>query len=157
MSTRRIPPLPDDAEEASPIQPLSAEEARRLRERHPPVSPWRVVAGQAAAGMAAALVALLVTGRPEVAWSLAYGAFAVAFPAAVFARAVTRRSAAGRVGAGFLAWEMVKIGLSLALLVASPRAVPGLSWPALVVGVVVATKMYWVALAWTRRTRRNGN
>ena len=156
MSTKRIPPLPDDAEEASPIQPLSAEEARRLHERHPPVSPWRVVAGQAAAGVLVAVVAFIVTGRPEVGWSVAYGAFAVAFPAAVFARAVTRRWA-GRGGAGFLAWELVKVMLTIALLVASPRAVQGLSWPALVVGVVAATKMYWVALASGRRLRRNGN
>ncbi|HZY16848.1 MAG TPA: ATP synthase subunit I [Ramlibacter sp.] len=157
MSTRRVPPLPDNAEEASPIQPLSAEEARRLRERRPPVSPWRVVAGQAAAGMVAAAMALLASGRPEVGWSVAWGVFVVAFPAAVFARALARRSAAGRAGVGFLAWELVKIGLSVALLVASPRAVPGLSWLAMVVGMVVATKMYWVALVWTRRDRRNGN
>ena len=36
--------------------------------------------------------------------------------------------------------------LLTALLAAAPRLVPGLSWIALLVGMVVAMKTYWVAL-----------
>src|SRR4051812_47301483 len=56
-TTKRIAPLPEDVEEASPVQPLTAEQARHVREQNPPVSPWRVVAGQAAVGLVAALAA----------------------------------------------------------------------------------------------------
>ena len=149
---KKIAPLPEeDTEEAPPIQPLSAEEARRLRERSPQVSAWAVVGAQAGVGLVAAIVAWLWSGRAQVGWSVLYGAFAVAVPAAVFARALARRAARGRAGAGFLVWELVKIGLTVALLLAAPRLVPGLSWLGLVAGVVVATKMYWVALAFVRR------
>lgn len=149
-------PLPGDTEEESPVVPLSAEEARQLRERHPPVSPWWVVAGQAAVGLVAALAAWALTGRQNVGWSAGYGAAAVMIPAAVFARGLTGRFAslnAGTAAAGFLVWEMVKIALTLALLVAAPRLVPGLSWPALLVGLVLALKVYWVALAFAPRAK----
>ena len=46
-----------------------------------------------------------------------------------------------------MVWEMVKIALSVALLVAAPRLVAALSWPALLVGLVLTMKVYWVALA----------
>jgi ATP synthase protein I len=41
---------------------------------------------------------------------------------------------------------MVKIGLTLAMLFAAPRLVSELSWPAMLVGLVVTMKVYWVAL-----------
>jgi ATP synthase protein I len=41
---------------------------------------------------------------------------------------------------------MVKIGLTLAMLFAAPKLVTGLSWPAMLVGLVVTMKVYWVAL-----------
>jgi len=47
---------------------------------------------------------------------------------------------------GFFLWEMVKIGLTVALLVMAPRMVSDLSWPALLVGLVLTMKVYWVAL-----------
>jgi ATP synthase protein I len=150
---KTIAPLPDDPEEEPPVQPLSAEEARLLRERHPPLSPWRVVVLQVLAGVLVAALVWGVTGRADWSWSLGYGVLAVAFPAALMARALTRRTPGRGAGAGFMAWELVKVGLTLVLLVAAPKVVPGLSWPALLLGVVLATKMYWVALAWLRRPR----
>lgn len=131
------------------FKPLTAEEARKLRERHPPVSPWRIVAGQAAVGVVVALAAWLVTGQARMGWSAAWGAWAVVFPAAVFARGITRRNVAlrpGAVAAGFLGWEFVKIGLAVLLLAVSPRLVPDLSWLALIAGMVLAMKAYWIAL-----------
>ncbi|MBK6006045.1 ATP synthase subunit I [Ramlibacter ginsenosidimutans] len=156
MPTRRIAPLPEEPEEASPVQPLSAEEVRRVRERNPPLSPWRVVAGQAGVGLVAALLAWVFTGKQNVGWSVGYGALAVLLPAAVFARGLTGRFSsvnAGTAAAGFLVWEMVKVALTLAMLLVAPRLVAGLSWPALLVGLVLAMKVYWVALAFAPRPK----
>jgi ATP synthase protein I len=156
MTTKRIAPLPDDPEEASPVQPLSAQEALAVREQNPPLSPWRVVAGQAGVGLAASLLAWGITGKQNVGWSVGYGALAVLLPAAVFARGLTGRFAslnAGTAAAGFLVWEMVKIALTLAMLFVAPRLVAGLSWPALLVGLVLAMKVYWVALAFAPRPK----
>ena len=44
-------------------------------------------------------------------------------------------------------WECVKIAVSVALLMLAARIVQPLSWPALLVGLVVCIKVYWVALA----------
>ena len=77
-------------------------------------------------------------------------------PAAVFARGLTGRFAslnAGTAAAGFLVWEMVKVALTLAMLVAATRLVVGLSWPALLVGMILAMKVYWVALAFAPRPK----
>jgi ATP synthase protein I len=156
MPTRRIAPLPEEPEEASPVQPLSAEQALRVREQNPPLSVWRVVAGQAGVGLAAALLAWGLTGKQNVGWSVAYGALAVLLPAAVFARGLTGRFAslnAGTAAVGFLAWEMVKIALTIAMLMAASRLVVGLSWPALLVGLILAMKVYWFALAFAPRPK----
>ena len=156
MPTRRIAPLPEDTEEPSPVQPLSAEEARRIRDQNPSLSPWRVVAGQAGLGLVAALLAWGLTGKQNVGWSLGYGALAVMLPAAVFARGLTGRVSslnAVSAAAGFLVWEMVKIALTLAMLLVAPRLVAGLSWPALLIGLVLAMKVYWVALAFAPRPK----
>ena len=157
MPTRRIAPLPEpeDAQE-SPLEPLSAEEARRVREQNPPASPWWVVAGQAVVGLVAALLAWAFTGKQNVGWSVGYGALAVLVPAAVFARGLTGRFSsvnAGTAAVGFLLWEMVKIALTFAMLVVAPRLVAGLSWPALLIGLVLAMKVYWVALAFAPRPK----
>lgn len=140
----------NDEEPSAP--PLSAEQARELRERLTQVSPWVIVGAQVGMGLLAALVAGAVFKDKAVGWSLGYGALAVAVPAGVFARAL-RRGAKASV----LLWEWVKLGLTVALLLAAPRLVPGLNWLALLAGVVLATKMYWVAFAWSRRRRRIGN
>jgi ATP synthase protein I len=156
MPTRRIAPLPEEPEEASPVQPLSAAEARRVREQNPPLNPWWVVAGQAGVGLVAGLLAWAFTGKQNVGWSVGYGALAVLVPAAVFARGLTGRFAslnAATAAAGFLVWEMVKVALTLAMLFVAPRLVAGLSWPALLVGLVLAMKVYWVALAFAPRPK----
>lgn len=143
-------------DELPPVKPLSAEEARKLREQHPPVSPWWVVGGQAVVGLVAAFAAWAVTGKSSVGWSAGYGALAVVIPAALFARGITGRFSslnAGTAAFGFLLWEMVKVASTVAMLVAAPRLVSGLSWPALLVGLVLTMKVYWVALAFVPRKR----
>jgi len=156
---KKIAPLPETEEEA-PFKPLTAEEARRLREQNPPVSPWWVVAGQAGMGFVVAIAAWALTGKPNVGWSAAYGALAVVIPAAIFARGLTGRFAslnAGTAAVGFMAWELVKIASSIALMAAAPRLVVALSWPALLAGLVLTMKVYWLALAFVPRPRKNLN
>jgi ATP synthase protein I len=158
-SRKRIAPLPETTDEEPPFKPLSAEEARRLREQIPTVSPWWVVAGQAAVGLLVALVAWAVTGRQNVGWSAGYGALAVVIPAAIFARGLTGRFAslnAGTAALGLMVWEMVKFASSIAMMAVAPGLVPGLSWPALLVGLVLTLKVYWVAMAYVPQKRRNG-
>lgn len=157
---RKIAPLPDSTEDEPPFKPLTADEARRLREQNPPVSPWWVVAGQALMGLVVALAAWAFTGRQNVGWSAGYGALAVVIPAAIFARGLTGRFSslnAGTAAVGFMAWEMVKIASSIALLAAAPRLVADLSWPALLVGLVLTMKVYWLALAYSPRKTAPAN
>lgn len=138
----------EDADEPG-FKPLTAAEARELRLKNPPVSPWRVVAGQLVVGLLAALVAWGVTGQRNVGWSVAYGALAVVIPAALFARGMMGRFSSlnpATAAVGFFVWEMVKIAVSVALLAMAPKMVPGLSWLAMLIGLIVTMKVYWVAL-----------
>ena len=146
---KTIAPETETEAEDSDFKPLTAQEAQQWRSRNPPVSMWRVVAGQALVGVLVALVAWGLTGRTEVGWSAAYGALAVVAPAALFARGMSRQMASGKAGvsmAGFFGWEMAKIVFTIALLAAAPWVVPGLVWLALLAGMVVTMKTYWVAL-----------
>ena len=146
---KTIAPETETEAEESDFKPLTAEEAEQWRSRNPPISVWKVVAGQALVGVLVALVAWALTGSVPVGWSAAYGALAVVVPAALFARGVLRHSALLNPRAamvGFFGWEIVKILLTVALLAAAPWVVSGLSWVALVVGMVITIKTYWIAL-----------
>lgn len=139
----------DETDEAlePDFKPLTADDARRWREAHPPLSPWRIVGWQVLAGGLATGLAWVFSGRAEVVWSTGYGALAVCLPAALMARGLSRRAGvAGAALAGFFVWELVKVALTVALLLAAPKLVPQLSWLALLAGFVVAMKVYWVAM-----------
>ena len=138
---------PED--ETEEFKPLTAEEAQRLRDRKPLISPWRVIAIQVVGGLLVALAAWGLTGRQNLGWSAGYGALAVVIPAAVFARGLTGRFASLNPGTavfGFFLWEMVKMALTVAMLIAAPRLITALSWPAMLVGLVVTMKAAWVAV-----------
>ena len=145
---------PEDLEDTpDDFQPLTAEQVRELRLRQPLLSVWRVVAAQALMGLVLAFLVWLVTGRLAAVYSAVYGALAVIVPAALFARGLTSRVTLVNAGAavfGFFLWEMVKIGLTVAMLFAAPRLVNDLSWPAMLVGLVVTMKVYWVSLGLRR-------
>ena len=146
---KTIAPETETEAEEPDFKPLTAGEAEQWRRRNPPISVWKVVAGQALVGMLVALVAWVLTGKASVGWSAAYGALAVVVPAALFARGVLRHKASAHPRAamvGFFGWEIAKIVLTVALLAAAPRLVPGLSWLALLAGMVITMKTYWVAL-----------
>lgn len=142
---------PDNAEEE--FTPLTAQQVQDLRRIQPLLSVWRVVAAQFGVGLLVALVSWGVSGKSSVGVSAGYGALAVVIPAALFARGLTRRMNSLHAGAavlGFFVWEVVKIALTVAMLALSTRVIDELSWPAMLVGLVVTMKVYWVALAWRR-------
>lgn len=144
----------EDEAQAPAFKALTREEAQALRDKNPPLSPWRVIVVQAGVGTVVALLAALFAGRQEVGWSLLYGAATVVVPGALMARGMTSRLSGVSLGASavsFMLWEMVKIGVSVAMLVLAPKLVQSLSWPALLVGLVLCMKVYWVALLWRGR------
>jgi ATP synthase protein I len=153
------PAWDDEAEDAAreaQFKKLTREEAAALRAKEPPVSPWRVIAAMVAVGAVAALIGWLVTGKEEVAWSLLYGAAVVVVPGVLMARGMTSKFSgmnAGSSAVSFMLWELVKIGVSVVMLALAHRIVHPLSWLALLAGLVVCIKVYWVALLWRRHPR----
>ena len=141
--------------EEAAFRPLTREEAVALRARQPSLSPWRVLGVQVAVGGVAALLAVLFTGKQEIAWSVLYGAATVVVPGALMARGMTSRLSSMNAGASavsFMLWEAVKIAVSVAMLMLAPKLVQSLSWPALLVALVLCMKVYWLALLWRGRS-----
>ena len=139
------------------FKPLTREEAQKLSEAHPSTSPWWVLTGQLVIGTLAACVAWVLSGESRVGWSVLYGALAVVVPAALFARGLMSKVSSmnpGAAVAGFFLWEMVKIGLTIAMLFAAPRVVPDLSWPAMLVGLIVTMKVVWLVLWFRSRPKK---
>ena len=140
----------DDAQ-ASDFKPLDAEGARRWRQAHPPLPLWRVFVTQACAAVVlVGVVALFSGGDGRLVRSVGYGAVAVLLPSYLFTRVTVRRTRtqahAAAALVSLMTWEGVKIGLTVALLLAAPRLVTPLSWLALLAGFVVTIKASWVAL-----------
>jgi ATP synthase protein I len=136
--------------------PLTRDEARALLARSRAVSPWYVLAVQAVVGLCVALLAVLFTGRMESGWSALYGAAVVVVPGALMARGMTSRLTSlspGLSAVSVLAWELVKISVSLLMLVLAGRIVQHLSWPAMLAAMVVCLQVYWVALRWRGSTK----
>ena len=120
---------------------------------NPILSLWRVVGAQALVGILVAVVAGYFFGQASIGYSALYGAMAVCLPSAVFARGLTSRFSSVNPSSavmGFFVWEMAKVGLTVAMLFAAPRVVTDLSWPAMLVGLVVTMKVYWLALGMRR-------
>jgi ATP synthase protein I len=149
-----IAPVPQHREDEAEVSesafaPLTAEQAQALREETPPTSPWRVIVGQLGVGFLMALAAWGVTGRPNAGWSAGYGALAVVIPAALFARGLMSQFSsinAMTAGFGFFVWEAIKIAVSVGMLIVAPRLVTDLDWLAMLIGLIVTLKVYWVAL-----------
>lgn len=149
----------DDGGEPEPtFHRWTREEAEALRAREPALSPWVVVAAQVAVGVVAALVGWLITGNVAIAKSVLYGAACVVVPGALMARGMTSRLSsvsAGASAAAFMLWEMVKIAVSIVMLYMASRIVQPLHWLALLAGLVLGMKVYWVALLWRPRPKQN--
>lgn len=143
---------------AKPFKALTRDEAQALRVLQPSISPWRVLVVQVLVGITAATLAGLLIGDGgfggAIFWSALYGAGTVVIPGALLARGMTSRLARHSPAAGvasFMVWEMVKLGVSAAMLLLAPKFVPHLNWLALLAGLVLCTKVYWVALSWRGR------
>jgi ATP synthase protein I len=135
---------------------LTRDEAQALRVKQPMISPWRVVAAQAAVGLFCVMVAWIFvrqgSGHANAAWSALYGAAAVVIPSALLARGMTKRADSPTAAAmGLMFWETMKIAAAIAMLVIAARVVPQLNWPALLVTMVVCSQMNWFALLWRGR------
>ena len=148
----RTNPTPawDDDEAEATVTPLTREQAQAYRDAHPPVSPWRVVAAQAAVGVAVAAAAWLMGG--DAAWVVGAvrrggGGGAGCADGARHDQSQRPAVAAGRCRELHV-WEVVKIGVSVLMLMLAPKVVQPLSWPALLVGLVLCMKVYWLALLW---------
>jgi len=149
---RIMPCDPDQSE--NEFKPLSAEEAQALRARLPYYSVWKVVGMQAGMAVAAAMLAWAIVGHWPVTLSVAYGGLSVVVPSALFARGMTSRLTRVNLGtavAGFLLWELVKIGLTVVMLFMANWWIKDVNWPALLVGFAVTMKVHWVVLAMGRR------
>lgn len=147
--------LPSVEETEPEIIPLTPAQVAAVKAANPSTSPWWVVLAQGFIGGLAAVVALVFFGR-TIALSLLCGVTAVVLPAALFARGLTNRFAQASVGGAvtsFFLWELVKVMTTVALLVAAHRWVTDLNWPAMLVGMVVTIKVYWLALAFRRKPR----
>jgi len=135
---------------------LTPEQAQRLIAQNPSLSVWWVLSAQSVVGVVAAIVAGVLTGQGASAWSALYGCLAVVIPGALFARGLRSQFSsisAVTAGFGFFVWEAVKIGVSVAMLAAAPRLVADLDWLAMLIGLIVTLKVYWLALL-VRRKRK---
>jgi ATP synthase protein I len=153
-----------DEEQEQDFKPLTRQEAQQWRERQPAVSAWSLVRLQVLVGLLVALSAGLLTWRAPVAWSVLYGAAAVALPSALMAYGLTSSAVSRLMGgvaqaafAGFLLWEGVKILVAVAMLWLAPFLIPELSWLGLLAGLVLTLKVYWFGF-WiqARRSKQNG-
>ncbi len=142
---------------------LSAEEAAAWRSKQPRESVWSVVLWQLLLGAVLVPLVWLLTRSVELAWSAGYGALCILLPTALMAYGLTSSGlarlvkrlfpgVAGMSLAGLFFWEGVKVLLALAMMWQAPKLVPGLNWLALVAGLVVALKAYWLEF-WMRSRR----
>lgn len=147
----------DDREDGlPPFRVLTRQEAQALAARQPTVSPWRVVAVQGLLGLAVAGFVWLWWGSESVAFSALYGAAVVVVPGLLMARGMTSRFSSMNAGTGavsFMLWEMLKIAVSVVMLMLAPKLVQNLSWPALLVTLILCIKVYWVALLWRGQSK----
>ena len=131
--------------------PWTAEQAQRWRQSHPSFSVWRVLMAQVLVAVFFATAVALWFEGSSLWLSWMYGAMTVVVPAALFARGLTSRTAsvnAMTAALGLMVWQGVKWMMSVMFLVLAPRIVPELSWPAMLAGLVVTMKVYWLALIW---------
>lgn len=151
----RPPAYRDQEDVEAPPRRLSKEEAEALSRREPALSPWRVVLAQLVVGAVAASIAGALGGK-AAAMSALYGAAVVALPGALVARSATSRLTAGSPmasTASLLFWGFMKMIVSVVMLAAASRVVPGLVWPAMLAALFITMQTYWFALLWRGRAQ----
>ena len=156
VASKAASAAPEWLDDGADVGPLTREQAQELIERSPGLSVWWVIAGQLAVGILAACVAWVWTGKSSVLVSTIYGCLVVVIPGALFARGLTSQFSsinAAMAGFGFFVWEAVKIGVSVFMLAVAPGLVADLDWLAMLIGLILTLKVYWVALL-VRRKRK---
>ena len=145
-----------DADDDAAFKPLTREQAQALKARSPLLSPWQIVAAQALAGLLCVLLWGLFTFEAGKAWSALFGAIAVVLPNALMAWGTTRRPVnhAGAALVSLMIWELIKIFLVIAILVAVVKMVGNLSWPALLLTMIVCLKVNWLVLLMRGRFKK---
>lgn len=144
--------LEPDNNEDEDIKPLTAEAARRIEESSPRISMRKLLLWQLAVMVVLALLAWLLVGSPAALWSVVYGSLAVMLPTVLFMKGMdilraARSGDAGLVLVLFMLCEFGKLILAAVLLFLAPRLLGvHLNWLALLVGVIVTLKTYWIAL-----------
>ena len=138
---------------------LSAEEAQRLRLQQPQPSLWSIFFLQISVALALVALTWLLTVENLTVWSVAYGTLSVILPSAVLMRGMASKNSylnTFSVVVGFFVWELVKIGLTISMLSAAVWVVNDLSWPALLVGLILTMKVSWLAIALQQRKANQG-
>lgn len=138
-----------------PPRAWSRAEVRALLSRsRPTLSPGVVVLAQYAVAVVGAVVAWALSGRAMAGWSALVGGLLVALPNSVMWYGI-RYSALRRFAAAALVWEVVKLGLTLVLFAGVSQAARtqgwALEWLPLLLTLLVALKMVWLALLPARR------
>lgn len=136
------------ADSETPFQPLTRQEALVLKSSIKLISPWRVVLWQMVIGLVLGAVVLAVPVWRVYLGSVIYGSLVAVLPNAILAWGLTRpaRMNANALAVNFMLWEFLKIGVAVILMVMAPLMVSGLSWPAMLVAVVLGMKANWLAL-----------
>lgn len=94
-----------------------------------------------------------IWGGLDAALSAALGGMACIVPNALFAvhLQIETRRPGGATVRGFFVGEFVKIAATVALLVLIAHNYRGLNWLALIIGVIVALKSYFLMFVFVRR------
>lgn len=143
-----------DSQIDPPIQPLTRDEAQALLARHPVVRVRSLLVAQCLLGVCVAALWWVLSGSQTSGLSSLYGAAVAIVPSLLMARAVFG-SRLGRTVAGLVLWELIKIVVVVAMLVAAPMLIKPLSWPALLVTLLLGMKVMGVALLWQGRRKKN--
>lgn len=125
----------------------SAEQAQSWRQTQRPMPIHRLVAAQFGIGTAIALLAYALFGL-DAALSAGYGALCSALPSALLARGMRGALSRSNPVAGFMVWELVKMALGAAMLVAAPKLLSEVNWFALLIGLILTLKVVFLAALW---------
>ncbi len=145
--------LIEEEEEAKTI-PWTREQVMAFRLAEPSVTVWKVVFSQVLVGLLLTFVVWLIGAKASNVVSLGYGALCVVLPSSVFARGITSKWSSLNPGAGvtgFFLWEFVKVLMTIVMLLMSQSWVDDLSWPMMVLGLIITMKVYWLSFLWGRK------
>jgi ATP synthase protein I len=137
-------------EEVDHPAPWSAEQAKAWRQTQSVMPIGWLVSAQFGLGFTLALIAYGLFGL-TVAMSVGYGALCAALPSALMARGMRSALNRGNPVVGFMVWELVKIALGAAMLVAATKLLSSVNWFALLIGLILTLKVVFLAALWPRK------